>query len=149
MFSRLSHTHVFVVYTVYMFISILYLLLYIYVFYVPLYMVYENKDDWLIKFVSDLRQVAGFLQVLRFPLPINWPPRGKHHKPNHSIYLYGHIYTSFIFNLIYDVLIYSLHQFEVVLYCYFIIYICWWFYGFVCYSSLWCFMVYWSYWPCV
>ena len=32
-------------YTVYMFISILYLLLYIYVFSVPLYMVYENKDD--------------------------------------------------------------------------------------------------------
>jgi hypothetical protein len=24
---------------------------------------------------SDLRRVAGFLYVLRFPLPMNWPPR--------------------------------------------------------------------------
>ena len=45
LFSRLSHIHVSVVYTVYMFISILYLLLYIYVFSVPLYMIIENKDD--------------------------------------------------------------------------------------------------------
>ena len=41
----LSYTHVSVVYTAYMFISILYFLLYIYVFSVPLYMVIENKDD--------------------------------------------------------------------------------------------------------
>jgi hypothetical protein len=27
-------------------------------------------QDYLIKFVSDLRQVGGFLQVLRFPPPI-------------------------------------------------------------------------------
>ena len=47
-----------------------------------------------IKFVNDLRQVGGFLRVLRFPPPIKWPPwynwyiveRGfKHHKPTHSI----------------------------------------------------------------
>jgi hypothetical protein len=28
-----------------------------------------RPDDILIKFVSDLRQVGGFLQVLRFPPP--------------------------------------------------------------------------------
>jgi hypothetical protein len=28
-----------------------------------------------IKFVSDLRQVGGFLRVLQFPPPINWPPQ--------------------------------------------------------------------------
>ena len=50
---RLSYTHVSVVCNVYMFISILYLylLLYIYVFSVPLYMVIENKDDWLIEHI--------------------------------------------------------------------------------------------------
>ena len=31
---------------------------------------FENFDHYLIKFVSDLRQVSGFLRVLRFPLPI-------------------------------------------------------------------------------
>jgi hypothetical protein len=44
LFSRLSHTYVPVAYTVYKFISIFYLLLYMYVS-LPLYMVYENKDD--------------------------------------------------------------------------------------------------------
>ena len=43
----------------------------------------------MIKFVSDLRQVIGFLRVLLFPPPINWLPRYnwnivesdiKHHK---------------------------------------------------------------------
>jgi hypothetical protein len=43
------------------------------------------------KFLCDLRQVGGFLRVLRFPPPINWPPwynwniveSGiKHHNPN-------------------------------------------------------------------
>jgi hypothetical protein len=29
---------------------------------------------YVIKFVSDLRQVGGFLWVLWFPPPINWPP---------------------------------------------------------------------------
>jgi len=50
----LSYTHVSVVYTVYMFIFILYLLLYIYVFSVPLYMVIENKDDWLIDCLGNI-----------------------------------------------------------------------------------------------
>ena len=30
---------------------------------------------YVIKFVSDLRQVCGFLSVLWFPPPINWPTR--------------------------------------------------------------------------
>ena len=35
------------------------------------------------KFVSDLRQVGGFLGVLRFPPPINIVESGvKHHNPN-------------------------------------------------------------------
>ena len=35
----------------------------------------QNRSVWcLIKLVSDLRQVGGFLRVLRFPPPINWPP---------------------------------------------------------------------------
>ena len=29
---------------------------------------------YVIKFVSDLRQVSGFLRALQFPPPINWPP---------------------------------------------------------------------------
>ena len=33
-----------------------------------------NKH-YVIKFVSDLRQVGSFFRVLRFPPPINWPPR--------------------------------------------------------------------------
>ena len=32
-------------------------------------------QHYVIKFVSDLRQVSGFLRVLWFPPPINWPPR--------------------------------------------------------------------------
>ena len=32
-----------------------------------------NKH-YVIKFVSDLRQVGSFFRVLRFPPPINWPP---------------------------------------------------------------------------
>jgi hypothetical protein len=33
------------------------------------------KQLYVMKFVSDLRQVGGFLQVLQFPSPISWPPR--------------------------------------------------------------------------
>ena len=32
-------------------------------------------QQYVIKFVSDLRQVGGFLRVLLFPPPKNWPPR--------------------------------------------------------------------------
>jgi hypothetical protein len=32
-------------------------------------------QQYVIKFVSDLRHVGGFLRVLRFPPPIKWPPR--------------------------------------------------------------------------
>ena len=55
--------------------------------------------NYAIQFVSDLRQVGGFLRVLRFPphthTHTNWPPRYywnmvkngiKHHKPNLSIH---------------------------------------------------------------
>jgi hypothetical protein len=35
----------------------------------------RDVQHYVIKFVSDLRQVGGFLWVLRFPSPINWPPR--------------------------------------------------------------------------
>ena len=47
------------------------------------------KQISVIKFVSDMRQVGGFLRVLWFPPPINWPPQYnwnivesgiKHHK---------------------------------------------------------------------
>ena len=50
-------------------------------------------QHYVIKFVSDLLQVGGFLPVLRFPPPINWPTRYnwnivesgiKHNKPNQS-----------------------------------------------------------------
>jgi hypothetical protein len=50
-----------------------------------------SMQPYVIKFVSDLRQVGGFLLVVRFPLPLNWPPRYtwnivesgvKHHNPN-------------------------------------------------------------------
>jgi hypothetical protein len=46
-----------------------------------------------IKFVSDLWQVGGFLQILLFPPTIDWPPRYnwnivgsgvKHFNPNHT-----------------------------------------------------------------
>jgi hypothetical protein len=45
---------------------------------------------------GDLRQVGGFLRVLRFPPPINWTPRYiwnialrgiKHHNPNPYIFI--------------------------------------------------------------
>ena len=36
--------------------------------------VYSMQHD-VIKFLSDLRYVGGFLRVLRFPPPIKWPPR--------------------------------------------------------------------------
>jgi hypothetical protein len=48
-------------------------------------------QNYVIKFVSDLRQVAGFPPVLRFPPPVKLTPRYnwniaeicvKHHKPN-------------------------------------------------------------------
>jgi hypothetical protein len=50
------------------------------------------------KFVSDLRQVSGFLQVLQFPPPIKLTAMHditeifvesgvKHHKPNLTIYI--------------------------------------------------------------
>jgi hypothetical protein len=32
--------------------------------------IYRTKDHYVIKFVSDLRQVGGFLRILRFPPPI-------------------------------------------------------------------------------
>ena len=32
-------------------------------------------QHYVIKFVSDLRQISGFLRELPFPPPINWPPR--------------------------------------------------------------------------
>ena len=47
-------------------------------------------QHYVIKFVSDLRHVGGFLCVLRFPPPIKYPPRYnwnivesvvKHHNP--------------------------------------------------------------------
>ena len=34
------------------------------------YVVFSPIQHYVIKFVSDLRQVDGFLRVLRFPLPI-------------------------------------------------------------------------------
>jgi hypothetical protein len=49
-----------------------------------------SMQHYLIKFVSDCRQVGGFLRVLQSPPPKNWPPRYnwnidesgvKHHKP--------------------------------------------------------------------
>jgi hypothetical protein len=48
-------------------------------------------QHYVIKFVSDLRQVSSFLRVLRFPPPINWPSQYiwntiesgvNEHKPN-------------------------------------------------------------------
>ena len=49
-------------------------------------------QHYVIKFVSDLRQVGGFLRILRFPPPIKLTPHNltekllksyvKHHKPN-------------------------------------------------------------------
>jgi hypothetical protein len=54
----------------------------------------RGVQHYVIKFVSDLRQVAGFFRVLRFPPPINWPPRYnwnivesgvKHHQTNNII----------------------------------------------------------------
>jgi hypothetical protein len=55
-------------------------------------------QHYVIKFISDLRKVSGFLHVLQFPPPIKWPPRYnwniiesgvKHHNPNTVIYQYG------------------------------------------------------------
>ena len=52
-------------------------------------------QHYMIKFVSNLQQVGGFLWVLRFPPPKNWPPRYnwnivesgvKYHKPTHFYY---------------------------------------------------------------
>jgi hypothetical protein len=47
-----------------------------------------STQHYLKMFASDLGQVGGFLQVLRFPHQYNWPPRWnivesgvKHHKP--------------------------------------------------------------------
>ena len=56
---------------------------------------YHNYSikHYVIKFVSDLQLVGGFLRVLRFPPPIKLTPRYswnivesdvKHHKPNHN-----------------------------------------------------------------
>jgi hypothetical protein len=51
-------------------------------------------QHYVIKFVSDLRQIGGFLCVLRFPPPINWPPwydyiivesGVKHHNPKPNL----------------------------------------------------------------
>jgi hypothetical protein len=52
----------------------------------------RGVQHYVIKFVSDSRQVCGFLRVLRFPPPkLNWPPRYnwnivesgiKHHQTN-------------------------------------------------------------------
>jgi hypothetical protein len=40
-------------------------------------------QHYVTKFVSDLRQVGGFLRVLMFPPPINIVESGvKHHNPN-------------------------------------------------------------------
>ena len=44
-------------------------------------------QQYVIKFVSDLRQIGGFLRVLRFPPPIKLTPQYnwnivKYHKPN-------------------------------------------------------------------
>ena len=41
----------------------------------PAYDEAYSIPHYMIKFVSDLRQVDGFLLVLRFPLQYNWPPR--------------------------------------------------------------------------
>ena len=64
-----------------------------------------SKLSYVIKFVSDLRQVGGFLKILQFPPPIKWLPRYnwntvqsvvKHHNPNSTFLLitylghYGH-----------------------------------------------------------
>ena len=46
-------------------------------------------QHYVIKFVSDLRQVGGFLQALLFPPQYNWnivKSGVKHHKPNPRIY---------------------------------------------------------------
>ena len=49
-----------------------------------------SMQHYVIKFVNDLRQVGGFLRVLRFLHQYNWPPRygwnivksgATHHKP--------------------------------------------------------------------
>ena len=42
------------------------------------FLIYAHDEAFLIqhyviKFVSDLRQVVGFLRVLHFPPPIKWP----------------------------------------------------------------------------
>ena len=53
-------------------------------------------QHYVIKFVSHLQQVDGFLWVLLFPPPINWPPLYnwnivesgiKHHKPRTKLYI--------------------------------------------------------------
>ena len=57
----------------------------------PVYGEVYSIQHYVIKFVSDLRQVSGFLQVLWFPPQKYWQPRYnwninesdiKHHKPN-------------------------------------------------------------------
>jgi len=56
----------------------------------------NSIQHYVIKFVSDLQQVGGFLRVLRFPPPIKQNATikltiveigGKHHNPNPEIYL--------------------------------------------------------------
>ena len=57
---------------------------------------------YVIKFVSDLRQIGGFVRVSRFPPPIKWPQRYnwnivesgvKHHdtKPNQQKHEEGNV----------------------------------------------------------
>ena len=38
-------------------------------------LVHGSIQHYVIKFVSDMRQIGSFLRILRFPPPINWPPR--------------------------------------------------------------------------
>ena len=69
-------------------------------------------QHYVIKLVRDLRQVSGFLQVLRFPPPnnLNWPPRYnwnivesgiKHHKPNQPIMIYQYPQKTWLSDALY------------------------------------------------
>jgi hypothetical protein len=87
----------------------------------------HSIQHYVIKFVGDLPQVAGFLRVLRFHPPIKWPPRynwnivergAKHYKQTnkqankqtnmliyiHAIYCWYCIIVLFVFRFVYPML---------------------------------------------
>jgi len=45
----------------------------------PVHAEVYSIQHYVIKFVSDLRQVGGFFRILQFPSPINWPRRYNWH----------------------------------------------------------------------